>query len=474
MARLSSILFLGLLLLSSLPVWADMRLEPSRVDFGQVPIATVREAEIFVYNDDDDRIIIEEIGPRDAQDGTFFVVHDECTGQRLRGRESCRFILGFYPLEEKSYSGRIDVTYNDGGRRSSRESVRVSGEGVRLGEPPGSDPPDSDPPDSDPPGSDPPGSDPPGSDPPGSDPPGSDPPGSDPPGSDPPGSDPPGSDPPGSDPPGSEPPGSEPPAGLSLFIDSEEVVFGSVYLGTRNDGSLILINTGGVPIVIGEIIPDSAFGPPFSLRSDGCSQRTLNPGGRCGLRIEFFPWESGIYRGILDIPYGEDGRTPLVERVHATGTGYIEPGNIPPDTPVLIHPLPDQDNLRTSVTFRWSRCEDPDGDPVGYWIFYSQSPDFEGTIPARLEPGRTRLAGAGLAALAFLAAVALPGSRRRRYIVTLLLVLSLIAACSDDIEDNATVPAFRLEAKTTYYWKVVADDGRGGLSHSEVRSFTTR
>ena len=31
-----------------------------------------------------------------------------------------------------------------------------------------------------------------------------------------------------------------------------------------------------------------------------------------------------------------------------------------------------------------------------------------------------------------------------------------------------------LQSGTTYYWKVVADDGKGGVAESEVRSFTTQ
>lgn len=429
MLRRLSILSLFFLLFLPIRLHADVELEPSRIDFGAVPVEQVAQAHVLVVNDDDDPITITEVGPRNAQDGTIYIVHDECSGERLREKESCRFTIGFYPTEERSYSGRIDVTYTEGRNRTSRETVRVFGEGIRLPNPPDSPPPGNDPPSSPP------------------------------------------AQPPPTEAPGDDP--EEPPAGLSLSVDAEEVTFGAVYLGTRISGTLFLINTGGVPVALGEIVSSEPFAP-FALRSDGCSERTLAPGGRCGLRIEYLPWSVGDHGAALDIPYGEAGSAQTTLRAFATGTGRIAPGNTPPDVPVLIHPLPDQDNLRRSVTFRWERCVDPHCDPVGYWVFYSEDPGFAEVLPARLEPGRTRLAAFGIGTLVVAAAAGLPMRRRVRIILCVAALVSLFAACSDDIEDNATMPAFHLEAGTTYYWKVIAEDGRGGIAESEVRSFTTR
>lgn len=41
-------------------------------------------------------------------------------------------------------------------------------------------------------------------------------------------------------------------------------------------------------------------------------------------------------------------------------------------------------------------------------------------------------------------------------------------------EDDVTLEVSGLDAETTYYWKVVAEDGDAGAMESEVRKFTTK
>jgi hypothetical protein len=43
-----------------------------------------------------------------------------------------------------------------------------------------------------------------------------------------------------------------------------------------------------------------------------------------------------------------------------------------------------------------------------------------------------------------------------------------------DFTDLPVSPPSELETETTYYWRVVAKDGKGGVTESEIRSFTTR
>jgi hypothetical protein len=45
---------------------------------------------------------------------------------------------------------------------------------------------------------------------------------------------------------------------------------------------------------------------------------------------------------------------------------------------------------------------------------------------------------------------------------------------SAPVNNEVSYTASGLGTGTTYYWKVVAVDGKGGISQSSVRSFTTR
>ncbi len=57
----------------------------------------------------------------------------------------------------------------------------------------------------------------------------------------------------------------------------------------------------------------------------------------------------------------------------------------------------------------------------------------------------------------------------------------MLVSCGGDHNDNAPAPADQLSHSvsgltpgTTYYWKVVADDGKGGATESAVWSFSTQ
>jgi hypothetical protein len=58
--------------------------------------------------------------------------------------------------------------------------------------------------------------------------------------------------------------------------------------------------------------------------------------------------------------------------------------------------------------------------------------------------------------------------------------LLVLASCGGGGGGNGTDPSLRsqpvsgLSAGTTYFWRVLSDDGQGGASQSEVFSFTTQ
>ncbi|KLO22538.1 hypothetical protein X275_05660 [Marinitoga sp. 1197] len=95
--------------------------------------------------------------------------------------------------------------------------------------------------------------------------------------------------------------------------------------------------------------------------------------------------------------------------------------NNPPNKPILIEPLNNSTNIEPDVTLSWS-ATDPDGDSLTYDLYLSKTPDL--TSPYR----------------------------------TGLTLTSLFVS--------------NLELGTTYYWKVVAKDGKGGENSSDVYKFT--
>ncbi len=160
--------------------------------------------------------------------------------------------------------------------------------------------------------------------------------------------------------------------------------------------------------------------------------------------------------------------------------------NVPPGAPDLRLPGDGQTDLGTTVTFRWAPGLDPDGDPVTYRLLYADNPQFlnSSEITASLIVGQSvLLAGCGAGGLLLLGSGG-PGRRRAAVLLTVvaLAVAGLLAVSCGGGGGGSPAPAVEevsatvagLQPGTTYFWKVVADDGRGGTTESAARSFATR
>jgi hypothetical protein len=202
--------------------------------------------------------------------------------------------------------------------------------------------------------------------------------------------------------------------------------------------------------------------------------------------------------GTFDIPTNEADK-PLVTvsmsgaGISATSTGGTSvPGNNPPGIPTLVSPADGQTVLGTSVVLSWTKVVDPDGDAVSYQVATCTNQDFTGCPPVDV-PAPTAAAqkaglgslGAGIILFGFVAG---GSSRRARkgllMVAALLLSGTLFVACggggggstptqpTTNTQMNFTVSG--LAAKTTYFWKVIVNDARGGQSTSVTRSFKTQ
>ncbi|GEM_PF-1979448 len=102
----------------------------------------------------------------------------------------------------------------------------------------------------------------------------------------------------------------------------------------------------------------------------------------------------------------------------------INAQNTPPTKPVLITPADNATNVETDVNLKWNACSDLDGDQVLYDLYFDTSGEFTSVFS----------------------------------------------------NDNVvTYSQFTdLQPNTTYYWKIVAKDNKGGVTEGDKWSFTTK
>ncbi len=176
---------------------------------------------------------------------------------------------------------------------------------------------------------------------------------------------------------------------------------------------------------------------------------------------------------------------PVSSTLWVNETGLSSDSNNPPSIPILDTPVDGEGNLGTTVEFRWEKCSDPDGDDVTYDILVCEDNAFTtGCINeeniAAVKAGTVFFAGSGIGMLFFGIALAGDFKKKRRkiavLIITVIMISILATACGsgggNDELMSGTVSG--LENGKTYFWKVVVDDGNGGLTESEIRSFTTQ
>lgn len=255
------------------------------------------------------------------------------------------------------------------------------------------------------------------------------------------------------------------------------ISFGAVVVGNSATQTITIKNDGGADLVLGSVAQPS---PPFGVAADNCSGQTLAPAGGCGLTVTFSHSSADAFSGSLGIPSNDPDENPVT--VSLSGTGLMAGANNPPSKPDLIYPAMGQEGLQSDVTFTWSKCSDPEGDPVTYMFYLDTDPSFPGTVPVEVSAsGPARLAMAGLGGLMVFGIMLAPAAGRKRKIALLIPALLaaavFLASCGGNggatSEPGVSYTATGLSPGTTYYWKVVATDANGASSESDVRSFTT-
>ncbi|MFO7811622.1 MAG: S8 family serine peptidase [Pelovirga sp.] len=151
-------------------------------------------------------------------------------------------------------------------------------------------------------------------------------------------------------------------------------------------------------------------------------------------------------------------------------------GNTPPSPPRTIEPTADSLFSTTdTITLAWEESTDQDGDELNYVVVVADNPYLNNPLDIGTYGFVTAFVGLSL--------FGMTRSRRPGKIIITMLVpflLMWVISCGGGGSGNSDSPqttAYDFSqtigplSAGTYYWKVVANDGRGGVSESAVVSF---
>jgi hypothetical protein len=265
------------------------------------------------------------------------------------------------------------------------------------------------------------------------------------------------------------------------------VPFGSVAVGATSDATITITSNGSAALGIGTVAGADPLSAPFSITSDTCSNQSLAPSQTCVLTVRYAPTANASSSDTFDIP-NNDLDTPAII-ITLTGSGAAA-GNNPPSAPVLIAPTNGQTGLGTAVAFSWTKAVDPDGDAVTHRFQNCTDPSFSAAacapvdVAAAQTPGITYAGlgglGAGIILIGFVAGSGFKRSRKALVLMLALLLTGTLFMSCKSSSGGGGAPAegqysvSGLAPGTTYYWKVTADDGKGGTAASETWSYTTQ
>jgi hypothetical protein len=173
--------------------------------------------------------------------------------------------------------------------------------------------------------------------------------------------------------------------------------------------------------------------------------------------------------------------------------------NFAPLAPEIVSPANGATGVARPVVLRWRPSVDQDGDTIAYHLFYCNNQAFIGTAPncvqdVKITPATAQAKGiyyasvysAGMLFTLFGLgwAFAFKGRKKILLMIAVLVISGLfIASCRSKSDNGAPATAvstdltFQVEGlspNVTYYWKMEADDGKGGVVATPVMTFTTQ
>jgi hypothetical protein len=395
------------------------------LSFGTIAAGSTAAQTVTIKNDGNADLLIATIGSVDPLAPPFMIKTDACSGQTLVPAASCTVALEFSPSAPGTFTDSVSIPSNDPDQKTATLSVSGIGSTIAAGD-------------------------------------------------------------------------------ISVTdsvapTDDLQVPFGDVREGRSVDNTVTVTNTASGVLVMGSIASINQLAAPFTIVTDTCSGKTISSGETCGVTIRFTPPvgcadSSGTsttssaklsckYSDSFDIP-SNDPDEPAAT-VQVSGAGVATGRNNPPKKPRPIYPADQQQGLDTTIQMRWEASTDPDGDPVSYDLLVSTTQDFSSsTTSTWASAGKNKMfAGTGMSFIFFGAAFA--GMVRKRKVLLLIAALAImtgttmVSCSSGSVTQQPSATAVTreisgLRTDTTYYWKVVAKDGNGGATESDVSSFSTK
>jgi hypothetical protein len=390
-----------------------------QIAFGTVTGGGALSNTITIQNDGAGALTIGTIAQTNGLAGPFTIETDNCSSQLLDVGESCTVVVGFFPTSNGIFSDTFDIPSTD--PDENPVTFSVSGTGTAIDLPPGSDEAD-----------------------------------------------------------------------ITVTDDSGTTTdlaidFGIIEVGSSLSNSVTVTNDGNALLTLEPVALANTLAAPFGILNDTCSSAgTLGESLSCGFDVEFAPLSAGPFSDVFDITSDDPDEVTILFSVSGIAN---TPGNTAPTAPVLVSPEDLAVDVASPVTFVWQKSTDADGDAITYGLYYSQDNTFSGTVPETVASASTNggMMYAGLLMLP-LGMAGLTLASRKRFAALAVLVLCVLllslAACGGGGGGGggggkkkpgnkvSFSPPDTLQTGAVYYWKVVADDGRGGITSSETRSFT--
>lgn len=389
----------------------DITVTPTTIPFGNVNVGSTSDRTVSVRNDGNANLTI---GTITNPSSPFSKVSDGCSGQTLSQSSSCTITVRFSPTSIGSFDSTFNIPSND--PDENPVTVALTGTGTSAGSPD------------------------------------------------------------------------------ITVLPTTTLSFPNISVGATADQTLTVKNEGTANLIIYTITSPSA---PFSIvaGTDTCSNTTLTPTQSCTIKIRFTPTTTGTFNSNFDILSNDPDENPV--RVGLSGSATPVTNN-PPTKPNLTYPPNGSTGMPTTLTLKCDEATDPDGDTITYKLYIGTDPSFAGVNPIILASMSGNISyavasGYQIGVIALFGIVVIGGLSKKRkkigfLIVTVIFIGGLfLGSCGGgggggsssgggDGTPGATGVSYtveNLQTGTTYYWKVVADDGNGGVTESDIYSFTT-
>ncbi|HKL21589.1 MAG TPA: choice-of-anchor D domain-containing protein, partial [Tichowtungia sp.] len=112
---------------------AELQLDPTQLDFGQVELGSTSAPEsILISSTGERRLEIESLSIVGSNPDQFTVDRDECSGQQVSPGTNCAVTVVFEPLDAGNQSAQLEVLSN---ASTSPDSITLSGEGILVNQP---------------------------------------------------------------------------------------------------------------------------------------------------------------------------------------------------------------------------------------------------------------------------------------------------------------------------------------------------